>query len=362
MGSPLNAPEPNPFRRLGSAIALVASVIVCGGSVIFTLGGGRWTLSESMYMALISVSTVGFGELPSLEFVPGARPVVAATILLGLGSVAYFQSVLTALLVGGVVQRTWRKNRMKNQIRDLRDHVVVCGVGSTGRHIVEELAATKRPFVAIDRNHDHLLRVSAEVMGGNMLFIHGNATEDHTLLEAGIDRAHGVIAALTDDRDNLFVTLSARTLNAKARIVAKVVENEAERKMLRAGANSTVSPNTIGGRRMASEMLRPVVVEFLDQMLHNRDRNLRLEEVNIPEDSSFCGQTLRTVPIRPQTNALVVAVRDTNRLFIYNPGPDFVLTPGVSLVVLGEVSEVKKLRILVEQSSASGAKSGPAML
>ncbi|MFO0661881.1 MAG: NAD-binding protein [Polyangiaceae bacterium] len=199
----------------------------------------------------------------------------------------------------------------------------------------------------IDRNLEHLRRVGEEVMNGEMLYVHGVATEDHTLLEAGVDRARGVIAALTDDRDNLFVTLSARTLNARARIVAKVVEHEAERKMLRAGADSTVSPNTIGGRRMVSEMIRPVVVEFLDQMLRDKNRNLRIEEVNLPATSRFCGLTLRAVPVRPETNALVVAVRDSNRLFIYNPGPDFPLTEGVSLVVLGEPHEVAKLRTMV---------------
>lgn len=339
--------DPHPFERLFGALILVASVIFLGGVGLFLCGAGRWGFSESIYMSLISVSTAGFGELPGMEQVRGARAVVSVTILMGIGTVAYFQSVLTALLVGGVLRNVWRTSRMKSKIAKLRGHIVVCGVGSTGRHVIEELVSTKTPFVAIDRNLEHLRRVGEEVMNGEMLYVHGGATEDHTLLEAGIDRARGVIAALTDDRDNLFVTLSVRTLNARARIVTKVVELEAERKMLRAGADSTVSPNTIGGRRMVSEMIRPVVVEFLDQMLRDKNRNLRIEEVNLPATSHFCGLTLRAVPVRPETNALVVAVRDSNRMFMYNPGPDFPLTEGVSLVVLGEPHEVAKLRSLV---------------
>jgi len=335
------------LRRVFVALLMVTAVIVVGGATLFWLGHGRWTWSEALFMSVITVSTVGFSELPGIDHVPFARAAIVAIILGGLGTVAYFQSAMTALIVEGVIGHAWRSNRMKKEILRLVDHVVVTGIGSTGKHVIEELIATGTPFVAIDKNHEHLQRISDELMNGKMLFVHGDATEDHTLLEAGVERAKGVIAALTHDRDNLFVTLSARALNARARIVTKVVEPEALPKMMRAGANATVSPNIIGGRRMASELIRPEVVEFLDQMLRDRDRTLRLEEVDVPDGSPYVGHALRDVPIRRVSNALVVAIRDRDRRFQYNPGPETLLEGGTVLVVLGETPDMSVLRKLI---------------
>lgn len=339
------------LHRVAYATAAVALVIFGGGVALRVIGAGRWTLTDALYMSVISVSTVGFGELPGIEHVRGARGVVVLIILSGLGSVAYFQSTMTALILEGVIGQAWRKNRMKNSIAAVSGHVVVAGIGSTGRHVIEELIATGTPFIAIDKNREHLARLSDELHGGQMLFVHGDATEDHTLLEAGVERASGVIAALTHDRDNLFVTLSVRALNAKARIVTKVVEPEALPKMIRAGANATVSPNIIGGRRMASELVRPEVVEFLDQMLRDKERTLRLEEVTVPPECPFVGLQLRDVPIRRETNALVVAVRDRDRNFLYNPGPEHVLEADTVLVVLGERRDMETLRVMMRAGS-----------
>jgi voltage-gated potassium channel len=247
------------------------------------------------------------------------------------------------MIVEGVIGQAWRRRSMQKRIESISDHYVVCGVGSTGKHVIEELVATGKRFVAIDRDPDHLARTNTEVGDGEMLYVCGNATEDHTLIQAGVARASGVIAALTDDRDNLYVTLSARTLNSRARIVSKVIEPEAVPKMIRAGANATVSPNTIGGRRLAAEMLRPEVVEFLDQMMRDRKVPFRFEEVPVPEESSAVGKTLGELGIRKLANVLVVAVRDRDRKFVYNPGPDHVLAGGTVLVVLGDSREAAKL-------------------
>lgn len=208
--------------------------------------------------------------------------------------------------------------------------------------------ATKTPFVVIDRNQEHVQRLSELLLAGEMLYVHGDATEDQVLLLAGVERAAGVVAALALDKDNLFVTLSARSLNAKARIVSKVSADEAAPKMRKAGANAIVSPAQIGGRRMASELIRPEVNEFLDQMLRDKDRSLRLEEITIPAGSPYVGHALRDAPIRRETNLLVIAVRQPTREFVYNPDPDFVLDAGMTLVVIGATDGVKKLRSLVK--------------
>jgi voltage-gated potassium channel len=299
-------------------------------------------------MTIITISTVGFGELSNMGEVPGARLLTVSLIVSGVGALAYVQGNLTALLVEGVLGQVWRRNRMRAHIESLADHVVVAGAGATGRHVIDELIATRTPFVVIDRNLELLQRISRDQMGGKMLYVHDDATHDHALLTANVKDARGVVAALTEDKDNLFVTLSARSLNAKARIVAKVVEDEASPKMLRAGATAVVSPTMIGGRRMVSELIRPQVTEFLDIMLRDRDKNLRLEEIVLPPSSAFMGKALKDVPIRAKTKLLVVALRMTDRSFVYNPEPEFILEAGMTLIVMGDQDGVATLRDMVK--------------
>ena len=338
-------------KRLAFAALLLVGILLGGAGGYWVLGGGRWSFGECLYMTVITISTVGFSELSGMERVGGARALTVVIIIGGFGTLAYVQANVTALLVEGALGQAWRRNRMRNKIDALRGHVVVAGSGSTGRHVIEELVATKTPFVVIDRNHEHVQRVSEQMMGGEMLFVHGDATEDQVLLLAGVDRASGVVAALTHDKDNLFVTLSARSLNSSARIVSKVTEDESAPKMMKAGASSIVSPAQIGGRRMASELIRPEVNEFLDQMLRDKDKSLRLEEIVVPQGSPYVGHALRDAPIRRETILLVIAVRQPSREFVYNPDPDFVLAEGMTLVVMGAADGVKKLRTLVSAST-----------
>jgi voltage-gated potassium channel len=337
-------------KRLAYAALLLAGLVLLGSGGYYVLGDGRWSFGECLYMTVITLSTVGFGELARMGEVPGARTLTIMLIIGGVGTLAYVQANVTAVLVEGAIGQALRRNRMRKKIEALSGHIVVAGSGSTGKHVIEELIATKTPFVVIDRNQEHLHRISELMMGGDMLFVHGDATEDHILLLAGVERSAGVVAALTHDKDKLFVTLSARSLNATARIVSKVTEDEAAPKMFKAGATAVVSPTQIGGRRMASELIRPEVNEFLDQMLRDKDKSLRLEEVTVPKSSPYVGHALRDAPIRKETNLLVIAVRQPTREFVYNPEPDFVLEAGMTLVVMGAADGVKKLRTLVAAS------------
>jgi voltage-gated potassium channel len=335
------------IRRLLVAVGVFAALVGVGTVGYFVLGAGRWPFSDCAYMTVITISTVGFYELGRLKEVPGARALTVGLILGGVGVLAYMQSNLTALLVEGVIGDAWRRRRMHNDIRKLAGHIVVAGAGGTGKHVVEELFATQAAFVVIDRNEHTLKQLSTDLCGGKMLYVHGDATVDHVLLAAGVDRARGVVAALTQDKDNLYVTLSARSLNAHARIVSKVVEDEAAPKILKAGASSIVNPTMIGARRLAGELVRPEVHEFLDLMVRDKDKNLRFEEVAVERGSSFVGMALKDTPIRRETRALVVAVRGPDRAFTYNPEPDLVITEGTTLIVLAETESVVRLRALV---------------
>jgi voltage-gated potassium channel len=340
------------LRRLVVALLVLVTLVAVGATGYWALGHGKWTYDECVYMTVITLSTVGFGELSQMHDVPGARPLTIALIVSGVGALAYVQGNLTALLVEGVIGQVLRRNRMRKAIAKIERHVVVAGAGSTGKHVIEELVATSTPFVVIDRDLAHLERLSLDLVGGRMLYVHGDATDDHTLVDAGIERAMGVVAALTHDKDNLFVTLSARSLNASARIVSKIVEDRADAKMLKAGASSVVNPAQIGGRRMASELVRPEVNEFLDQMLRDKTKNLRIEEAIVPEASSLVGTSLKDSPIRRETKLLVIAVRDKERSFVYNPDPEHIIDGGTTLIVMGDADSVLKLRKILDESVA----------
>ena len=332
------------MRRLIVAFGLFGLLVVLGSLALFILGHGRWAFSECLYMAIISITTVGFGELSQMHEVAGARFTTAALIILGLGTIAYFQSNLTALLIEGVIGLALRRNRMRKQITSLSQHVIVAGAGSTGRHVIEELVSSQMPFVVIDRSADHLERVSEELCGGKMIFVHGDATVDSVLSAAGVERARGLVSALTHDKDNLFVTLSARSLNAGMRIVAKVTEDGAAPKMIKAGATSTVNPTQIGGRRMATELIRPKLNEFLDQLMRDRNQTLRLEEVVIPDDSPLIGVTLGELRVRGDGHVMIVALQRSSGELVYNPDFDTKLEGGMAVIVMGEIGSVNRIQ------------------
>jgi voltage-gated potassium channel len=334
------------WTRLFAAVGLLAVAILAGAFILWGLGGGKWSMSDALYFAVNAVSTVGFRELEGLDHVRFARVAVVGLILAGLGTVAYFQSSLTAVLVQGALGDKIRLRRMQNRIDSLSGHVIVTGAGATGMHVVEELQNARSKYVVIDRNRNVLEHVSRLYANGDMLHVVGDATEDEILVRAGVARATAVIAALTEDKDNLFVTLTARSMNAKARIVSKVIGPDAAAKMVRAGADATVSPNMMGGRRLAGEVVRPTVIEFWEQL--RKDDQLELEEVPLPKGSGFVGKTLKEVPIRAETKLLVVALRVT-RGFVYNPDPSTRLEAGTTLVVLGPTANINRLRELVAE-------------
>lgn len=335
------------IRRMLYALSVFAAVVGAGGFALWFQGDGHYKLGDALYFALITAASVGFAELPGMEYRGDMRVVASLLIVAGLGTIAFFQSTLTALLVEGVIGETLRKRRMQKKIDSLTGHIVVVGCGRTGRYIVEDLSAAGREFVVIDRDEDLLRHVSAE-MNGSLLYVVGDASDDHTLLAARVNHAQGVMAALNDDRDNLFIVMSSRALNPKARIVSKFIEIENEPKIRRAGADQTISPHRMGGLRMVSELVRPKVTTFLDNMLRVT-KNLSFEEVELPEGSRYVGKTLREIPIRAETRLLVVALHEATDEYVYNPSPDHALLAGTQLIVMGETEGVEKLRELVSR-------------
>lgn len=231
---------------------------------------------------------------------------------------------------------------MDKEIKNLSNHYILCGLGETGRCVAEEFIKTKRDFVAIELDEERIKKAE-ELLP--LLYIHGDATQDSILINAGIERATGLVSTLALDRDNLFVVLTARGLNPNLRIVTRAIESQSGKKLMRAGADSVVSPNFIGGLRMASAMIRPTVVDFLDIMLQERGGVLRIEEIRISKKSKPIGQSLGEAEIRKRRGVVVVAIKDgLTGEYSYAPEAVIPLKEDDILIVLGEINKIDDLK------------------
>jgi len=314
-------------RRLTFASLAVFSTVVVGTAGYYAIGRGAWTFVDCLYQTVIGITTAGFGEIVPLGRTTLGRPFTIVLLSGGMVSMGWFVTTAAAFLIEGELSGlTWRK-RMDSRVKKISGHTIVCGAGSTGIHCVRELHAIGAPFVVVDANAEVARAVSSEL---GCVAVVGDATHDEVLLEAGIERACGVISALTDDKDNLFVTVTARALNPSLRIVAKAIDPKADAKLRRAGADSVVSPNMIGGLRLVSEMVRPEVVSFLDVMLRDKDRKLRIEEVPVPEGSPLAHRRVSDLDL-VRHDLLLLAVKESAAgvpRLRYNPPPDHVLAGG----------------------------------
>ena len=340
----------SPQRRLYFSGLFLVIVLIIGCAGYRLLGiyyDEDWTLLDAIYMTVITLSTVGYDEILPLKGHDLARIFTMILLLMGMGTILLFLSNFTAFIVEGDLSDLIRRRRMEKQLDKLKNHIFLCGIGETGWHIAVELFQTKTPTVIIDYSEERCDRFVNEI--GEIPYICGDATEDDILYKAGLERAAGLITALTADRDNLFVTITARQLsnrqNAKLRIVSRVVNLAAEAKLRKAGADEVVSPNQIGGMHMVSSMIRPTVVTFMDKMMHMHDRVLRIEEVELKDTSSVIGKTLAECAIRKRHDLSVIAINDTNSgEYLYNPDPQITLRQGMVLICLGEVESIHGLR------------------
>ncbi|HSB72869.1 MAG TPA: potassium channel protein [Candidatus Methylomirabilis sp.] len=323
-------------------IGLLFAVVFTGGTTAFMLVEG-WPLLDALYMTAITLSTVGFQEVHPLG--TGGRLVAIALILGGTGSLAYGLSMVTAFIVEGELTDVLGKRRMHKALAQLHRHVIVCGAGETGKHVVEELRATHTPCVVIEQAPSKCRRLDRL---WTIPIIEGDATDGDILLRARIREARGLVTTLPSDKDNLFVILTARELNPSLRIVTLAIEAESQTKLCKAGADAVVSANRIGGLRMASEMIRPHVVSFLDSMLRDPTGTLRVEEAAVPADSPVVGKTLADLDLLNRVGLVVIATRRRpSGEYLYNPKSSTQLQAGDVLIVCGEPAQVEALRDLL---------------
>ncbi|HEY9765197.1 MAG TPA: potassium channel protein [Chroococcales cyanobacterium] len=298
-----------------------------------------WPFFDALYMTVITIASVGFGEVHPLS--DAGRSFTMLLILIGGGVLVYCFSTVTAYVVEGELSDARRTRTMEKKIDKLKGHYIVCGADQTARYLIEELGKTKQDFVVIEKEAEKLKPF--EQMG--FLCVKGDATHDATLLDAGIYQAKGLITALRTDADNLFVALTAKGLNPNLRIISKAVEEESEMKLRRAGADGVIMPHRIGAMRMVSEMLRPSVVTFLDLMLRSKDVTLRVEDIEMHENSPFLGMTIAQTGILEIEGVTVVAVRDKeNSAYRFNPSKNTLLNEETILIVMGNVDLINATR------------------
>jgi len=304
-------------KRIFLSFTLFFTVFFIGVVGYKIIGGEDWTFFDCLYMTAITVSTVGYGEVIDLSANPVARGFTIVFILLSLGTIAFAVTSITSFIVEGELKNILGRRRMEKEIAKLKEHYIVCGSDETAETIIQELVLTQKPFVVVEPLQEKIDRLSAL---GNILFIHGDPTEDSILIQAGIERAKGILLSLPNDEANLFVTISARSLNPDTRIVTKGIDVKSHKKMFKAGSDAVVSPSFIGGMRMVSEMIRPAVVTFLDMMLRERAEVLRFEEIRVKKGSSLEGMTLEEASIEKETGSLLVAVRKAgSNKYNFNP-------------------------------------------
>ncbi len=328
-------------KRLIKGLIFTLVTVAVGTAGYEILGGPEWSFLDSLYMTIITLTSVGFGEIQDLSDNPYARILTIFIILFGMGSILFVVSSITGFIVEGELTNVFGRRKMLKEISSLKNHFIVCGIGNTGYVVVKELMQTQRDFVVVDTDLKELEKLSET---DKILYINDDATHDKALVNAGIHEAQGLITILPDDKDNLFVTLTAKQLNPDLRIVSKGVEEHTIKKLKLAGAASVVMPSFIGGLRMVSELIRPAAVSFLDKMLRTqKGKSYRIEEIRIPPESQFIGKTLSQADLLKGTRVLIVAMKGKDGDFTYNPDDKSVITDGTVIVILGESTETKKV-------------------
>jgi voltage-gated potassium channel len=339
-----------PLRRFTTALVMLLVVIAGAVTGYKLIGGPTVGYLQAIYMAIITLAGVGYGEIVDTSRNPALRMFNIFIVLVGVAITVYALSAVTAFLVEGEITDLFWRRKMQKKIGELRHHYIVCGLGNTGRYAVQELQKTGTPYVVIDQSDEAIKRLQdhSPKQYDEMLYVIGDATDESMLDAAGIDRAAGLIAGLHSDKDNLVITVMARQKNPKLRIIARCTDLKFSERMVRAGANSTVSPNQIGGLRMASELLRPHVVGFLDLMLKEKSNILRIEDLEIGEGSPWVGHSIAKINLRGQYNLLSLAVKTSGdpKLpnFWVNPPDELTLQGGMVLIVMGNVKDVQRAR------------------
>lgn len=335
------------MRKRKDNILILVSLII---SIVLTGTIGYKILLETnfidaLYMTVITISTVGYGEIAEMD--TEAKLFSIILIFTSLGTVSYLFSTLVSSLLEGDLRKAWRRRNMEKEIAKIKNHYIICGAGETGSQSIKMFQEKDIDFVVIDRNED----VVDELLEEGVLGIVGEASEESILKKANIKDAKGLLTALPTDAENVYTVLTARQMNDEMYIVSRAINKNATGKLKKAGADNTISPNEIGGSRMASLMIRPNVMSFLDVVTRAGDVILDLEEVKIHRNSELIDKKLKDSQIPQKTGLIVLALKEKGSdEMIFNPSSDEILSEGVAMIVLGKGEQVDELRKMAKES------------
>ncbi|MCA1629180.1 MAG: potassium channel protein [Acidobacteria bacterium] len=322
-------------RRLVYALLLFFALLAAGTLGFHLLEG--WSLPKSLYVTVTTIATVGYGDFHPTT--GASRAFATVFMLLSIGTVGLLFSTVVQGVVQSEVLGTFGHRRRARVMKKLTDHYIVCGAGRVGQRIIRELERAHVPFVVIERE----TRLVAHLLDGGAHVIVGDATLEETLRDAGVEKARGLAACLSDDADNVYVVLTARGLSADLHIVSRAVEDQAEPKLLRAGANRVIAPTIIGSQRMVQALLRPAVHDFIDSVTTD-SLDLNFDQVKIAPNSEYAGHKLRFTNIRSELDVVIVAVRRADGDMIFNPSGDVKLEGGDLLIAIGRAEQLARLK------------------
>lgn len=333
----------NEKKKLRIILVILLSLVLIG-----TLGYSfllKVSLLDGLYMTIITISSVGYKEVAPMT--DSAKIFSIIIIFFGVGTVGYALTNLLLLIVEGDKNYFWRRRKMESNIAKMNNHYILCGAGETGEVIINEFTKNKTDFVIIEKDVHRYKTFLAQGLN----IINGDATEEEVLQMANIKQAKGIISSLPTDVDNVFVVLTARTMNRSLYIISRAIDKHAPDKLKRAGANKTISANEIGGRRMAAQMLRPSVVSFLEIVTSIDDVQLDLQDVIIGKNSEIVGQELKQLRIPDRFGLVVIATKKFGQTnMTLNPKSDLILNSGDVMLVLGNNSQVNELRKIAADS------------
>jgi voltage-gated potassium channel len=326
---------PKGIRKLTFAIFLMFLSILFGSISFHFIEGYTWT--DSFFMAVITISTVGFATIDPLE--PMGKIFVSLYIIMNLVIFAYVISVLTSYLFEGGLRNIFRKFIIDREVNKMKNHVIVCGYGRNGSKACEELRLSRRDFVVIENDEDIINAIPDD---GSIHLVVGDATDDDTLKLAKIETAEFIIITLPRDSDNVFITLTARELNPDIHVIARASDPNSERKLFRAGAHNVILPDVLGGLHMSHLITKPYVIEFLDILNGVSSDELHLEEIVYDDiQEQFQNQTIGDLDIRARSGVSIIGVRRGELGFSFNPGPDTIINRDSILIVLGNKNQIE---------------------
>lgn len=327
--------------RLYKLLFLIVLVVIVGSLGYYLIFDMKPRFIDCVYMTVISLTSVGYGEV--LEVAGNVRAQVFTMVLItfGMGVILYAISTVTAILIEGELTGILWERRMQKKIKKLRDHYIVCGGGETSRPLISELLASHESVVLIEADQEKIEKYQDS---SRLLFLAEDPTDDKSLISAGLEHAAGILIVLPSDKDTLYVTMTARMMNKDIRIISQIANHETEPKLLKAGANSVISPNMIGGMRMASEMIRPTAVDFLDKMLRFEKGNLRIHEIVITGKSNIVGKKISESGLKDKFNLLILGAKNRTGDIEFNPGSKTQITEGMTLIVMGKIDDIIKIK------------------